>query len=63
MGVDGKVTHVKCKVCIIIEGQDKLLVPKLDLLWKHVGQKKAIIASTCGGSWGIYFLKNESTCD
>ncbi len=44
VGVDGKVTHVKCKVCIVIERQDKLLVPKLDSLWKHVGQKKATIA-------------------
>jgi hypothetical protein len=35
MGVDGKITQVKCKMCIIIEGRNKLLVPKLDLLWKH----------------------------
>jgi len=35
MGVDGKITQVKCKMCIIIEGRNKLLVPKLDLFWKH----------------------------
>jgi len=34
--VDGKVTHVKCKVCNVKERQNKLLVPKLDYLWKHV---------------------------
>jgi hypothetical protein len=35
MGVDGKVTHVKCKVCNVMERRNKLLVPKLDSLWKH----------------------------
>jgi hypothetical protein len=57
MGVDGKVTHVKCKICIVIEGQDKLLVLKLDLLWKHVGQKKATIASASVAVGDFYFLK------
>jgi hypothetical protein len=33
--VGRKVTKVKCKVCSITESQDKLLVPKLDSLWKH----------------------------
>jgi hypothetical protein len=45
MGVDGKVTSVKCKVYNVIEGKNKMLVPKLDSLWKHVGPKKATIAS------------------
>jgi hypothetical protein len=44
-------------MCIVIEGQDKLLVPKLDLLWKHVGQKKATIASASVVVGGFYFLK------
>jgi len=44
-------------VCIVIEGQDKLLVPKLDLFWKHVGQKKATIASTCVAIGEFFFLK------
>jgi hypothetical protein len=45
MGVDGKVTSVKCNVYSVIEGKNKLLVPKLDSLWKHIGPKKATIAS------------------
>jgi hypothetical protein len=36
LNVDGKVTKVKCKVCSVMEREDKLLVPKLDSLWKHV---------------------------
>ncbi len=28
--VDGKITQVKCKACIVIEGRNKLLVLKLD---------------------------------
>jgi hypothetical protein len=37
VGVDGKLTHVKCKVYNVRERQNKLLVPKLDSLGKHVG--------------------------
>jgi transposase len=42
VGVDGKVHQVKCKVCSKIEECDKLLVLKLDSLWKHVGHKKVV---------------------
>jgi hypothetical protein len=55
VGVDGKITQVKCKMCTIIEGGKKLLVPKLDLLWKHVGQRKATIASACVVVGEFYF--------
>lgn len=40
---NGKVVQVECKVCSLIEGKDKLLVPKLDSFWKHVGHHKALI--------------------
>jgi hypothetical protein len=33
---------MKCKVCLVITGCDKLLVSKLDSLWKHVGRRKGI---------------------
>jgi hypothetical protein len=45
MGVDGKVTSGKCKVYNVIEWKNKMLVPKLDSLWKHIGPKKATFAS------------------
>ncbi len=45
MGVNGKVTSVKCKVYNVIEWKNKMLVPKLDCLWKHIGPKKATFAS------------------
>jgi hypothetical protein len=35
VGVDGKITHVKCKVYNVKERQNKLLVPKFDSLWKR----------------------------
>jgi hypothetical protein len=35
--VDGKVTHIKCNVCNVRERRNKLLMPKLDYLWKYVG--------------------------
>ncbi len=37
VNVDGVVNKVKCDVYIRIKGHKKLLVPKLDSLWKHVG--------------------------
>jgi hypothetical protein len=55
VGIDGKVTQVKCKMCIVIEGGKKLLVHKLDSLWKHVGQRKATIASTSVVIGEFYF--------
>jgi hypothetical protein len=59
MGVDGKVTQVKCKVCIVIEGRNKFLVPKLDSLWKHVNQRKSTIASASVVVGDFYFLKTN----
>ncbi len=37
---------VKCWVCYKVEGRDKLLVPKLDSLIKHLGMQKCTIART-----------------
>jgi hypothetical protein len=34
---------MKCKVCSLIEGHDKLLMTKLDPSWKRDGQTKPII--------------------
>jgi hypothetical protein len=59
VGVDGKVTQVKCKECTIIEGRNKLFVLKLDSLWKHVGQRKATIASMSMAIGDFYFLKTN----
>jgi hypothetical protein len=37
LGCNGRVTQVRCKVCSEVEGHEKLLAPKIDSLWKHVG--------------------------
>jgi hypothetical protein len=29
------VMQIKCKVCSVNKGQDNLMAPKLDSLWKH----------------------------
>jgi hypothetical protein len=42
LGRDGRVVQVCCKICTDIEGLKKLLVPKIDSLWKHAGRKKAL---------------------
>jgi hypothetical protein len=44
LGSNGKVAQFQCKVCAWIEGKDKLFVPKLDFLWKHVGHHKVLVA-------------------
>jgi hypothetical protein len=43
VGANGRVHKVKCKVCRKIKGHNKNLVSKLNSLWKHVSQRKAII--------------------
>lgn len=41
IGEDGGIQYVHSLMCTKIEGRDKLLVPKLDYLMKHVGCRKA----------------------
>jgi hypothetical protein len=43
-GKDMKMKMVKCNVCSIVEGREKLQVPKLVSLVKQYGLKKCIIA-------------------
>jgi hypothetical protein len=43
MGADGRIIQVRCKICSDIEGREKLLVPKIDSLYKHAGRKKALV--------------------
>ncbi len=40
MGEVGQMHHVRSKICTKVGCKDKLLVPKLDGLHKHVGKKK-----------------------
>lgn len=35
---------VECKVCIVFEGKEKFLMPKLDYLVKHFEVKRCIVA-------------------
>jgi hypothetical protein len=59
VGDDGKVHQVKCKVYNKIEGCDKLLMPKLNSLWKHVNHRKAIAPTTSVATREHYFLKTN----
>ncbi len=59
MGVKGKTTEVKCKVCNVIDGRNRLLVTNSNSLWKHFSHMKATIASTDVVTGGIYFLKTN----
>jgi hypothetical protein len=36
-----KIHQVYYKVCIKIKGKKKLLVPKIDFLWKHTRKRQA----------------------
>jgi hypothetical protein len=42
LNFDGKIVQMWCKIYTWIEGIDKLLVPKLDFLWKHDGCHKPV---------------------
>jgi len=50
---------VKCKVCSMITRFDKLLVPKLNSLWKHVGQRKVITTMSNVDVGEYYTLKTN----
>lgn len=43
LGLDGRVTQVRYKVCSEVEGREKLLAPKIDSLWKHAGSRVVIL--------------------
>ena len=58
-GEDGKIRQVHYKICSDVEGKDKLLVSKLDSLYKHCGRHKA---KTSFGKVVVgkhYFLSNN----
>jgi hypothetical protein len=38
------VCQFKCKICIPVEGKEKLLAPKLDNLLKHFGNWKCLVS-------------------
>jgi hypothetical protein len=60
LGANERVHKVKCKLCRKIKGHNKLLVLKLNLLWKHVGQKKATTTIFNVVAMGeYYFVKNN----
>jgi len=56
VGANGKAHKVKCKVCREIKRHNKLLVLKLNFLWKHVGQKKATTTILNVMAMGEYYL-------
>lgn len=59
-GSNGKVVQVRCKVYSLINGKYKLLVAKLDSLWKHVGCHKALVAMQGVKVGEQYFLKSNA---
>jgi hypothetical protein len=66
MGADGRISQVRCKVYSFVERREKLLVPKIDSLWKHAGRRKALCDSTKVKKGKYYYLghnqhmKNEN---
>ena len=44
IGADGKVSQVRCRICTAVEGREKLLIPKIDSLWKHAGRRRVLVS-------------------
>jgi hypothetical protein len=42
VGADGRITQVYCTICIDIEGREKLLVSKINSLYKHASRRRAL---------------------
>jgi hypothetical protein len=59
VGAKGKATQIKCKVCNIIDGRNRLLLAKSNSLWKPIGCRKATIISIGVVMGDIYFLKTN----
>lgn len=60
LGGDRKVVQVRYIICTNMEGCKKLLVPKINFLWKRAGRKKAFTNMGCIKHGNYYFLmKNQ----
>jgi hypothetical protein len=59
-GANGKVHKVKYKVCKKIKGHNKFLVSKLNSLWKHIGQRKAITTILIVVAMGAYYFSKTN---
>jgi hypothetical protein len=53
------VSQVYCKVCLHVEGREKLLVVKIDSLWKHARRKKALTTFDRVKKGDFYFLSTN----
>jgi len=50
---------VRCEVCSKFEYKDKLFVPKLDNLSKHISKRKAKATKLDIQTWKFYFSKDS----
>jgi len=50
---------VRCEVCSKFEYKDKLFVPKLDNLSKHINKRKAKATKLDIQTWKFYFSKDS----
>jgi hypothetical protein len=42
VGLNEKLSRVRCKICIDVKKCEKLLVPKFNSLKKHIGRQKVL---------------------
>ena len=59
LGANGSVAQVKCQICSDVEGREKLLVPKIDGLWKHAGIRRALANFGNVRKGDFYFLSTN----
>lgn len=57
---DKLVTHVCYKICTKVMGKEKLVDPKFDSFWKHVGRKKII--PLCPMFLKLHFIMLNKDC-
>jgi hypothetical protein len=53
------VAQVKCRICSDVEGHEKLLLPKIDGLWKHAGRRRALANFGNVRKGDFYFLSTN----
>jgi hypothetical protein len=58
----GEMHWVQCRICTVVEGKEKLLAPKLDILQKHISHRKAKVSIPRVDPSSYYMNKNLYAC-
>jgi hypothetical protein len=59
IGANGRIKQVRGGICTDVEGHEKSLILTIDLLWKHVGRRRATVNMGKVRCGEYYYLGNN----